>query len=159
MPEARQQFPIELQLREDMKTAMKARDQLKVDTLRMAMSAVRNLEVARTDRKNEEYGQPITEQDITRVLEQEAKKRNQSIQAFKQGGRNDLVEKEQRELEILQAYLQGSHASDDEIRVVVARLIEAQGKEFRRVMPLAAKELKGKADGARVQQIVRELIQ
>ncbi|HAH00706.1 MAG TPA: hypothetical protein DCL75_18045 [Ktedonobacter sp.] len=49
--------------------------------------------------------------------------------------------------------------SDDELRAVVARLIESNGKEFKRVMPLAAKETKGRANGARVQQIVREMIQ
>ncbi|MBO0780628.1 MAG: GatB/YqeY domain-containing protein [Ktedonobacteraceae bacterium] len=159
MPEARQPFPLEEQLRSDMKEAMKARDQVRVDTLRMAMSAVRNLEVARTDRKNEEYGQPMTEKDIVRVLEQEVKKRNQAIQAYKQGGRTDLEEKEQKELDILRAYLKGSQLSDEEVRAVVVRLVEEHGKEFRRVMPLAAKELKGQAEGARVQQIVRELTQ
>jgi uncharacterized protein YqeY len=101
----------------------------------------------------------LTEPDTVRVLEQEAKKRNQAIPLYKQGGRNDLAEKEQRELDILQSYLQSSQISDEEIRAVVARLIEQNGKEFRKVMPQAAKETKGRADGARVQRIVREMIQ
>jgi uncharacterized protein YqeY len=92
-----------------------------------------------------------------KVLEQEVKKRSQAIPFYKQGGRNELVEKEQREMEILQSYIQSSQLSDDELRSVVARLVEEQGKEFKRVMPLAIKETKGRADGARVQQIVREL--
>lgn len=94
-----------------------------------------------------------------RVLEQEAKKRNQAIPLYKQGGRNDLAEKEQRELDILQTYLQASQLSDDDIRAVVTNLIAQHGKEFRRVMPLAAKETKGRAEGARVQRIVREMTQ
>jgi uncharacterized protein len=158
MTKPRQEFPIEQQLRKDIQDAQRARDQLKLDTLRMALSSIHNLEVARTDRKNPEYGQPLTEADCLRVLEQEVKKRSQAIPFYQQGGRNELVEKEQREMEILQTYLQSSHMSDDELRAIVARLVEEQGKEFKRVMPLAIKETKGRADGARVQRIVRELI-
>lgn len=158
MTAPRQEFPIEQQLRKDIQDAQRARDQLKLDTLRMALSSIHNLEVARTDRKNPEYGQPLTEADCLRVLEQEVKKRSQAIPFYIQGGRNELAEKEQREMEILQAYLQGSQLSDDELRAIVARLIEEQGKEFKRVMPLAAKETRGRADGAHVQRIVREMI-
>ena len=156
---ARQEFPIEQQLRKDIIVAQKARDQVRLDTLRMALGAIHNLEVARTDRKHAEYGQPLTEADTLRTLEQEAKKRSQAIPLYKQGGRTDLAEKEQHELDILQSYLQSSQLSDEEIRTIVARLVEQDGKEFRKVMPQAAKETKGRADGARVQKIVRELTQ
>jgi uncharacterized protein len=159
MAAPRQEFPIEQQLRKDIQDAQRARDQVRLDTLRMALGAIHNLEVARTDRKNPEYGQPLTEADCVKVLEQEVKKRSQAIPFYKQGGRNDLVDKEQHEMEILQNYLQGSQLSDDELRAVVARLVEEQGKEFKRVIPLAIKETKGRADGARVQRIVREMTQ
>ena len=155
----RAELSIEQQLRKDIQEAQRARDQLRLDTLRMAIGAIHNLEVARTDRKNPEYGQPLTEADGVRVLEQEAKKRNQAIPLYRQGGRNDLAEKEQQELDILQTYLQASQLSDDDIRAIVTNLIAQHGKEFRRVMPLAAKETKGRAEGARVQRIVREMIQ
>lgn len=154
---AREEFPLERQLRKDIQDAQRARDQLKLDTLRMALGAIHNLEVARTDRKNPEFGQPLTEGDTLKVLEQEIKKRSQAIPFYKQGGRTELVEKEQREMEILQSYLQGTQMSDDDLRAIVAKLIDANGKEFRKVMPLAAKETKGRAEGARVQQIVREM--
>lgn len=157
MAQPRQEFPIEQQLRKDIQDAQRARDQLRLDTLRMALGAIHNLEVARTDRKNPEYGQPLTEADTLRVLEQEAKKRNQAIPLYKQGGRLDLADKEQHELDILQGYLQASQLSDDDIRAIVANLVDANGKDFRRVMPLAMKELKGRADGARVQRMVREM--
>jgi uncharacterized protein YqeY len=156
---ARQEFPIEQQLRKDIQEAQRARDQVRLDTLRMALGAIHNLEVARTDRKNHEFGQPLTEADCLKVLEQEVKKRTQAIPLYQQGGRLDLVEKEQREAEILQSYLQAAQLSDDDLRAIVARLISEQGKEFRRVMPLAAKETKGRAEGARVQRIVREMTQ
>ena len=64
---------------------------------------------------------------------------------------------EEREAAILQAYLP-ERLSDDEIRHIVAELIAAHGKEFRAIMPLASKETKGRADGRRVQEIVRELL-
>lgn len=157
MATPREQFPIEQRLRKDIQDAQRARDQLRLDTLRMALGAIHNLEVARTDRKNAEYGQPLTEADTYRVLEQEVKKRSQAIPMYKQGGRNDLAEKEQQEMDILQAYIQSAQMSDDELRSVVSRLIEENGKEFRRIMPLAIKETKGRADGARVQRVVREM--
>jgi len=159
MAEQRQEFPIEKQLRADIKDAQRARDQVRLDTLRMALGSMHNLEVARTDPKHEEYGQPLTESDCMRVLEREVKMRDQAIPAYQKAGRTDLVEKEQREKGIIQGYLQASQMSDDELRAVVARLVAEHGNEFKRVMPLAAKETKGKADGARVQRVVREMIQ
>ncbi len=159
MAEARQEFPIEQQLRKDIREAQRNRDQSRLDTLRMALGAIHNLEVARTDRKNADFGQPITEADTLKVLEQEVKKRNQAIPLYKQGGRNDLADKEQREMDILQGYLQGSQLNDDDLRAIISRLVEENGKEFKRVMPLAAKETKGKASGKKVQEIVREMTQ
>src|SRR5437763_14264483 len=120
---ARQEFPIEQQLRKDIQDAQRARDQLKLDTLRMALGAIHNLEVARTDRKNLEFGQPLTEADTLKVLEQEIKKRSQAIPLYRQGGRNDLAEKEQQEMDIIQGYLQASQLSDDELRAIVATLV------------------------------------
>src|SRR5215467_6951931 len=128
MTAPREAFPIEQQLRKDIQDAQRAHDQLKLDTLRMALGAIHNLEVARTDRKNPEFGQPLTEADCLRVLEQEVKKRNQAIPFYKQGGRNDLVEKEQREMQILQSYIPSSQLSDDEVRAIVSKLIADNGK-------------------------------
>lgn len=159
MAETRQEFPLERELRRDIQDAQRAHDQLRLDTLRMALGAIHNLEVARTDRKNPEYGQPLTEADTVRVLEQEVKKRSQAIPFYEQGGRTEMAEKERREMEMLQHYLQSSQVSDEELRAIVARLVEQQGKDFRRVMPLAIKETKGRAEGARVQKVVREMTQ
>jgi uncharacterized protein YqeY len=157
MAKTRQEFPLEQQIRQDMKEAQRARNQLKLDTLRMALGAIHNLEIARTDRKHTEYGKPLTAEDCTKVLEQEVKKRNQAIPLYKQGGRHDLAAKEQAELEILQVYLKGSYLSEEELRPIIEQIMAEQGKEFRKVMPLAAKETKGRADGALVQKLVREL--
>lgn len=159
MAEARQEFPLEQQLKKDIQDAQRNRDQTRLDTLRMALGAIHNLEVARTDRKHAEYGQPLTEADVFKVLEQEVKKRNQAIPLYKQGGRNDLADKEQHEMEILQTYVQSSQLSDDELQAIVSQLVAEHGKEFRKVMPQAIKATKGRADGGRVQRFVKELTQ
>jgi hypothetical protein len=157
MADTRAELPIEQQLRKDIQEAQRAKDQQRLDTLRMTLGAIHNLEVARTDRKHPEYGQPLTEADGLRVLEQESKKRTQAIDLYKKGNRLDLAAKEQQELDIIQSYLQGSQLGDEEIRTIVAALIAQNGKEFRKIMPLAVKETKGRADGAKVQQIVRDM--
>ncbi len=157
MADTRAELPIEQQLRKDIQEAQRAKDQQRLDTLRMTLGAIHNLEVARTDRKHPEYGQPLTEADGLRVFEQESKKRTQAIDLYKKGNRLDLAAKEQQELDIIQSYLQGSQLGDEEIRTIVAALIAQNGKEFRKIMPLAVKETKGRADGAKVQQIVRDM--
>src|SRR3954466_7826659 len=109
MAEVRQEFPLEQQLRKDIQDAQRAKDQQRLDTLRMALGAIHNLEVARTDRKHPQYGQPLTGEDCYKVLEQEIKKRSQAIELYKQARRDELAMKEQREAEILQAYLAGAY--------------------------------------------------
>src|SRR5689334_12320562 len=105
MAEARQEFPIEQQLRKDMQDAQRARNQQRLDTLRMALGAIHNVEIARTDRKSADYGKPLTEADCYKALEQEIKKRTQAIELYKQAKRDDLVASEQFEVDVLQPYL------------------------------------------------------
>src|SRR5258708_7632926 len=159
MAEARQDFPIEQQLRKDIQEAQRAKDQQRLDTLRMALGAIHNLEVARTDRKSNQFGQPLTEGDCFKVLEQEIKKRTQAIEMYKQAKRDELAAKEQREADILQPYLAGAYMSEAELRALIADLIAQNGKEFKAVMPLASKATRGKADGKLVSQLVKEMTQ
>lgn len=159
MAEARQEFPIEQQLRKDIQDAQRAKDQQRLDTLRMALGAIHNLEVARTDRKNPEFGKELTEADSFKVLEQEIKKRNQAIEMYRKAGRNELADKEQREADILQPYLASAYMSEAELRALIADLIAQNGKEFKTVMPLASKATRGKAEGKLVNQLVREMTQ
>lgn len=159
MAEVRQEFPLEQQLRKDIQDAQRAKDQQRLDTLRMALGAIHNLEVARTDRKHQQFGQPLTEGDCYKVLEQEIKKRNQAIELYRQAGRNELADKEQREVDFLQPYLAGAYMSETELRELIAELVEQNGKVFKVVMPLAAKATRGKADGKVVSQLVKEMTQ
>lgn len=159
MAEVRQEFPLEQQLRKDIQDAQRSKDQQRLDTLRMALGAIHNLEVARTDRKHQQFGQPLTEGDCYKVLEQEIKKRNQAIELYKQAGRTELAAKEQHEADILQPYLAGAYMSEAELRQLVTELVEQNGKVFKVVMPLAAKATRGKADGKLVSQLVKEMTQ
>ncbi|HET8843256.1 MAG TPA: GatB/YqeY domain-containing protein, partial [Ktedonobacteraceae bacterium] len=124
MAEVRQEFPLEQQLRKDIQDAQRSKDQQRLDTLRMALGAIHNLEVARTDRKHQQFGQPLTEGDCYKVLEQEIKKRNQAIELYKQAGRTELAAKEQHEADILQPYLAGAYMSEAELRQLVTELVE-----------------------------------
>ncbi|MGH2368410.1 MAG: GatB/YqeY domain-containing protein, partial [Chloroflexota bacterium] len=144
------------QLADDLKDAMRARDQRRVSAIRMLRAAITNLEISRTDRKNSQFGQPVTDQDLLGVVQKEAAQRREAIQFAEQAKRPDLIEKERTELAVVESYLP-KQLSRDEIRAEVEQLIAEQGREFRKVMPLAAQRLRGRADGRLVNEVVREL--
>ncbi len=144
------------QLVEDMKSAMRSKETARLDTIRLLRAAIQRLEVDRTDRKNPDYGTEITENDYIGVVQKEIKQRRDSIDAFVKGGREDLADKERVELEIMERYLP-RQLSREEIMAAVAPLVEREGKDFRKIMPLASKELKGKADGRLINEVVKEL--
>lgn len=149
MSEATPHGSVEDQLRDDLKDATRQRDQVRMDTIRMALTAFRNEEVARSR-------QALSDQDRFAILDKQIKQRHESAELFRTGKRPELAEKEEREAQILAAYLP-ARLTDDEIRALVTRLIAEQGKDFRKIMPLASKETKGRADGKHVSEIVREM--
>ena len=149
MSEETSQNTVEDRLRSDLKDATRQRDQVRMDTIRMALTAFRNEEVARSR-------QALSDQDRYALLEKQIKQRRESAELFRQGNRPELAEKEEHEAQILAAYLP-ARLTDDEIRAVVSHLIEENGRDFRKVMPLASKETRGRADGKRVSEIVREM--
>ena len=143
-------------LRADMKDAMRAHDQVRLDTVRLALNAFHHEEVARTDEKHRQFRQPLSEQDRVAILEKQIKQRDEAALIFRGANRIEQAEKEEREASLLKAYLP-AQMSEDEIRALVTGLIAEQGKDFRKVMPLASRETRGRADGKRVSEIVREL--
>lgn len=147
---------LETRLRADVQAAQRERDQVRLDTLRLALNAFHLEEIARTDRDNPNYGKTITEQDRLAIMDKQVKQRNEAAALYRKGNRPELAEKEEREATILQSYLP-ARLTDDELRQVVGSLVAQHGREFKTIMPLAAKETRGRAEGARVQQIVREL--
>jgi uncharacterized protein YqeY len=147
---------IKEQLAADMKDAMRARDERRLSAIRMLRAAIGNLEIARNDRKNPQFGQPVNEVDLVGVVQKDLNQRREALQFAEQANRPDLIEKERTELAVVESYLP-RQLSREEIKSAVEPIIAAQGRDFRKVMPLAAQQLKGKADGRLVNEVVREL--
>lgn len=141
-------------LQEELKRAMLARDELKTSVLRLLLSAINYYEIQKGG-----AGYEATEEDVLAVLQSEAKKRRESIEQFKTGGRQDLVDKETKELEILQTYLP-AQMSEEEIRELVKQVITETGatsiSDMGRVMGMLIPRVKGRADGNLVSQIVKQ---
>lgn len=141
-------------LQKDLQAAMKAGDVIKRETLRTLLTALTNAEV---DKQGE-----FTEYDVAAVLQREVKKRREAIEAYRDGGRQELADKETQELRILQTYMP-KQLSPQEIEAVVGQIIaglSAAGKpNLGQVMGAAMGKLKGQADGNVVRQVVAKLLQ
>jgi len=140
----------------DLKEAMRARDDTRVSTLRLLLAAIRREEVDRTDPKHQRHGQPVGDPEVVGVINREIKQRQESIEAYRAGRRPDLVSREEAEMRILQEYLP-AQLTREQVRERVAALVAQLGPDFRKVMPAAARELKGAADGRLINEVVREL--
>lgn len=136
-------------MRADLIEATRARDQIRMDTIRMALDGFTQEEVARNRAA-------LSDLDRAVILDKQIKQRLESAEIFRNANRAELADKETRQVEILRAYMP-ARMSDDDIRALVAQLIAQHGKEFKAVMPLASKETRGRADGKRVSEIVREM--
>ena len=137
----------------DLKEAMKARDQVRVDTLRSALSGFTY--------KRTEAGKDLSESDELDVVRKQVKQRNDSHAEFEKAGRSDLAEKEARERDILMAYLP-AQKSPDEVRAIIKGIVSELPQGNRNqgsVMKAAMAQLKGLADGNLVRQIVSEELQ
>jgi uncharacterized protein YqeY len=138
----------------DLRDAMRSGENLKRDTLRLLDSAIKNTEI---EKKKRETG--LSEEEVLEVISRAVKQRNDSIKQFIDGGRPELAEKEQKELEILKTYLP-EQMNEDEIRAVVKEIISAAGSvspgDMGRIMGQAMGKMKGKADGNVVKKIVGE---
>ena len=132
---------------------MKGGDNTRRNVIRLVMSAIKNAEIARRDN--------LEEADIIGIIAKEARQRQESIDAFKQGNRQDLVTHEEAELAILREYLP-QQASREEIVAAAQQIIADVGAEGPRdkgrVMPRLIAQFKGKADGREINDIVTELL-
>lgn len=142
---------------QDLKDAMKSGDKNRINTVRAIRAAFLEKEVSiRVGGKAE-----LSEEQELEVVISLAKKRKDSIQQYKDAGRTDLVETEQAELSVIETYLP-AQMPDDEIEAAVKEIIARTGatsmKEMGKVMGAAMKELKGKADGGKVQAIVKSAL-
>ena len=140
---------------DDTKEAMKAKDADKVNTLRFLSSAVKNKEI-------EVRPNSITDDDVISVLKKSAKQRQDSIEQFQKAGRQDLVDKEQMELTVIEAYLPKQMGADQLSAIVTAAIKEVgatSAKEMGAVMKVVIAKTQGAADNKLVSELVRKQLQ
>jgi len=140
-------------LETDLKQAIRAKDNVRRSVIRLVMAAIKNAEIARRA--------ALDDADILGVIAKEVKQRHESIEAFRQGNRHDLVAQEEAELAILQEYLPQQLTREEiiaEARQVIAE-VGAQGPGDKgKVMPKLIAQLKGRADGREINTVVTELL-
>jgi len=140
---------------EDLKKAMKSRDTLRLETLRTIRAGLLEKQVE----KRPSGG--MTAEDEISVLISASKKRKEAIEIYREKGRSEAAEQEEKELQIIQEYMP-KQLSPTEIEDVIKNVIKLTGassaKDFGKVMPQVMKELKGKADGKLVQESVKKLL-
>ena len=142
---------LEERLIAEMKEAMKSNDKLRLSTIRMVRSAVKNKEI--------ELRKPLDDETVQRVIQGMVRKGEESLEQFKLGGRMDLVEKESQEIEILKTYLPQSMSREEVIKVIDQTIQETQAaslKEMGKIMKSVMSKLQGKADGKLINQLVKE---
>jgi uncharacterized protein YqeY len=139
----------------DLKTAMKQKQKDRLRVLRSLKAKLLEKEISERVGGEAE----ISDEQTTEVLMKAAKQLKESIEQFEDGNRPDLVEKEQRELEIIESYVP-KMLSDEEIREVARQKIHETGAEdmsdMGQIMGLIMQELKGKAEGSKVSKVVKE---
>ena len=139
------------QIEKDLPAAMKAQEALKLSVLRMMKAALKNMQV--------ELGKPLDDAQTVAVLRTLVKQRHESVEQFRKGGRNDLADKEEAEIRIVESYLPAA-ATEEEIDAAVVAAIAETGatgsKDLGKVMKTAMAKLAGKnVDGKRVNEKAR----
>jgi len=143
---------------DDMKAAMKAKDKVRLRTLRSLRSALQNKQIEQSEGGERAV---LSEADQLAVVRKQVKQRKDSIEQYDDAGRQDLVDTEQEELQILEEYLP-QPLSDEELRERLEAVIDEVGAssmaDMGPVMGRAMSELRGKVDGSRVQKMVKDLL-
>ena len=141
-------------VQEVLKQAMLSHEEEKLSTIRMLKSALQYFEIQKGG-----AGYSATDEDVIEVVGREIKKRKESIEMFEKGGRQELADKEKKELEVLNEYLP-EQLSEDDVRKLVDDAISQTAattmQDMGKVMGILSSQIKGKADGSFVSTIVRE---
>lgn len=144
---------IQAKLNEDMVTAAKAKDKIRLSALRMLKTALHNREI--------DLMRPLQEAETMQILSGLVKQRKDSIEQFARGGRQDLVEKEEAELKILQDFMP-AQMSDDEVEALIQKAIADVGavsvKDMGKVMKVLMPQITGRADGKAAGEKVKALL-
>lgn len=138
----------------ELKESLKAGNQLKLGVIRLLKSSIKNKEIEKMS--------PLTDEEIIGVISSAVKQRREAIEQFKKGNREDLVQKETSEIEILQTFLP-QQLSDEEIMNEVRTVIKEAGasspKDMGKVMKILIPRIKGRADGSKVSSLVKEIME
>lgn len=141
-------------LQKELKQSMLARDELKTSVLRMLLSAINYYEIQKGG-----AGYEASEEDVLSVIQNQAKQRKDSIEQFKNARRQELADKEQEELKILEVYLP-AQMSEEEVKKLVGEAVRATSAttpgDIGKVMGALMPKTKGKADGNLVSKLVKE---
>ncbi len=144
---------LKAKLNQDLKEALKAKDEVKLRTVRMLLAAIKNFEV-------EKMG-PATDEEIFQIMSKEIKKRQEAIEMYEKGGRPDLAQAEKQEIEVIQSYMP-NQLSEEEIRELARKVISEMNlkspKDVGTAMKVIMPQVKGRADGKLVNKIVSELL-
>ncbi len=141
-------------INEDLKSAMKNKEQVRLQTIRSIRASILEFEKSGS-------GKEMTSDDELKILTQAAKKRQESIEQFKNAGRNELAEKEEAELKIIQEYLPKQLTPEEvleEVKKIAVEVGASSKADFPKLMPAAIKALKGKADGKAVKGAVEQVL-
>ncbi|HPD33100.1 MAG TPA: GatB/YqeY domain-containing protein [Candidatus Kapabacteria bacterium] len=144
---------LEETINQQLANAMKAQDKLRTETLRSIRSGIIEFQKSGA-------GREMNTDDELKLLNKLVKNHKDSIELYKVANRNDLVEQEQKELEIIMEFLP-KQMTDDEIKAEIKKMIEEQNatkKDFGKIMQIAMKTFAGKVDGSKVQAILKELL-
>lgn len=139
--------------RKDMFEGTRNHDTNRVDILKLSLASIKNTEI--------EKGEPLDDSEIVNVLRKEVKKIKDSIEQYEKMGREDLLQKEKSQLEVLNSYLP-QLMTEEEVKIVVSKKIKELGvsdiKDMGKVIGAVMKELNGKTDGSVVKDAVQSLL-
>lgn len=147
-------------IKKDLKIAMKAKETLKISTLRMITSSIKNIEINnRTSSKDESSNESLSDNEIIQLLTKMIKQRKESAEIYKESDRSDLEKKENDEIEIIEQYMP-SQINDDEIDKLINEIIDETGssniKDMGKVMTILKEKYSGQMDFGKASLIVKE---
>lgn len=141
------------QILTDLKNAQLSRDEVKVSTLRLLLSEIKNGEIAKS--------QPLSDEDIISIISREVKKRKEAAAGFRTGGREESALKEEAESKVLESYLP-AQISNEELTKIISETINEMGAsgvtDMGRVIGAVMAKVKGQADGETVSALVKEVL-
>lgn len=139
-------------IKKDLTSALKEKDALRVETLRIILAEIHNAEIAKG--KDKELG----EKDISAVVSKEAKKRREASEVYRKAGRDELADKEDKELEVIKTYLP-PEMGGEEIEALVKEVVSSGEANFGKVMGQVMSKVTGRAEPGKVSEVVKKTLE